>query len=349
MSLSIDLLLLTSLIKKLVSSASLLHFVLFLSLPAAPVLQQHVKEENVLADQNLCNQGRNSSLDQEEPEPPQMKEEQEELCTSQLGKQIVLKQETDTFLLTSTDKDSDHSELEPNNDQLISDSLPVGESPHREGSQHVDSGITRNAALKPKKSHNRKSRHSKNVDKSSLSGIHHGANASRKSVKCDVCGNTFKSKYQLKKHHQIHKGVKPFACNACGKSFSGRSELNIHMRTHTGEKPYSCKTCGKSFSQNSSVNIHMRTHTGEKPYSCKTCGKSFSQSSNLTVHMRNHTDKRPCICERCGKSFSQSSHLTLHLRTHTGERPYSCRRCGKSFSERGSLTIHMRSHIGEKL
>ncbi|TDH13145.1 hypothetical protein EPR50_G00054820 [Perca flavescens] len=69
------------------------------------------KEEEVLADQQqLCIQERNSSLDQEEPEPPQIKEEQEELCLSQEGEQLVLKQETDAFTLTPTYEERDHSE-----------------------------------------------------------------------------------------------------------------------------------------------------------------------------------------------------------------------------------------------
>ncbi|XP_039665031.1 putative golgin subfamily A member 6-like protein 3 isoform X3 [Perca fluviatilis] len=69
-----------------------------LRLHRAELPQQHVcKEEEVLSDQQLCIQERNSSLDQEDPEPPQIKEEQEELCTSQERKQLVLKQETDTF------------------------------------------------------------------------------------------------------------------------------------------------------------------------------------------------------------------------------------------------------------
>ncbi|XP_047445886.1 cardiomyopathy-associated protein 5-like isoform X2 [Mugil cephalus] len=39
---------------------------------------KHVCTEEVLTEQQLCNQERNSSLDQEEPEPPQIKEEQED-------------------------------------------------------------------------------------------------------------------------------------------------------------------------------------------------------------------------------------------------------------------------------
>ena len=63
-------------------------FLLFSVPPELP--QQHVcKEEEVLAEQQLCIQERNSSLDQEDPEPPQIKEEQEELCTSEEGEQLA--------------------------------------------------------------------------------------------------------------------------------------------------------------------------------------------------------------------------------------------------------------------
>ncbi|XP_026218232.1 uncharacterized protein LOC113163657 isoform X2 [Anabas testudineus] len=63
--------------------------------------QQHVyKEEEILTDQQL---DRNSSPDQEDPEPPVLKEDQENLCISQEGEQLVLKQETETFTLTLTE------------------------------------------------------------------------------------------------------------------------------------------------------------------------------------------------------------------------------------------------------
>uniref|UniRef100_A0A3P8TH93 C2H2-type domain-containing protein n=1 Tax=Amphiprion percula TaxID=161767 RepID=A0A3P8TH93_AMPPE len=313
---------LASWMKRSILRSGLIFFMCSIVPPDCP--QQHVcKEGNGLANRQLCNQEKNFSLDQEEPEPPQITEEQEEVCTSQQGKQIVLKQVTDTFLLTSTDKDSDHSELEPNSDQLLSYNLP-------------------------KKGHNRKSSNSNNTDKSSLSEIHHDTDAGRKSVKCDVCGNTFKNKYQIKKHHKIHKGIKPYACNACRKSFSLWSELKVHMIIHKGEKRYSCETCGKRFSNRGHLTVHMRTHTGEKPFSCETCGKNFRYRGDLTVHMRTHTGEKPFSCETCGKSFSNRGHLTVHMRTHTGEKPFSCETCGKSFSYRGDLTVHMRTHTGEK-
>ncbi|XP_039457950.1 uncharacterized protein LOC120434255 isoform X4 [Oreochromis aureus] len=53
-----------------------------------------IKSHNTgLDDQQVCDQERGSSLNQEDPEPPQTKEEQEETCSSEEGEQLELKQE----------------------------------------------------------------------------------------------------------------------------------------------------------------------------------------------------------------------------------------------------------------
>uniref|UniRef100_A0A671WRI8 C2H2-type domain-containing protein n=1 Tax=Sparus aurata TaxID=8175 RepID=A0A671WRI8_SPAAU len=306
--------------------------------------QQHVcKEEEVLTDQQLCNQERNSSLDQEDPEPPEIKEEQEELCTSQEGEQLVLKVETDTVMLTPTYEESDHSEAEPTSDhQLLSNNSHVAESRDQKGGKHGDSGSAGDGEPKKKKRH-----HRKNEDSTS-SDIQHDTHPGEKSLKCDTCGKTFKCKSALDKHIRTHTGEKPFTCDICGKAFSQSSHIPVHMRTHTGEKLYSCQTCGKTLADSYSLKRHMRIHTGEKPFTCKTCGKAFSRRATLTVHMRVHTGEKPFTCKTCGKTFKFLAELKPHMRIHTGEQPFTCKTCGKSLSQRTSLTLHMRTHTGEK-
>ncbi|XP_035859525.1 zinc finger protein 37 homolog isoform X10 [Sander lucioperca] len=164
--------------------------------------QQYVcKEEEVLSDQHLCIQEKKSSLDQEDPEPPKIKEEQEELCTSQEGEQLVLKQETDTFMLTPTYKESDHSEgqtlnFNPDDDTLSAaekeslDNMPVitsvvseatrdhqllshnfheAESQDQKEGNYGDSGSTRNAEPEPKKRRRKSRSHTNNVDNTNMS------------------------------------------------------------------------------------------------------------------------------------------------------------------------------------
>ncbi|CAI5653176.1 unnamed protein product [Oreochromis niloticus] len=61
-------------------------------------LQQLVcGKEEALTEQQVCKQEKSSSVDQEDPEPPQMKQQQEKLCSSRDGEQLELKQEADAI------------------------------------------------------------------------------------------------------------------------------------------------------------------------------------------------------------------------------------------------------------
>ncbi|XP_039862859.1 zinc finger protein 2-like isoform X2 [Simochromis diagramma] len=306
------------------------------------VHQQHAfKEEDVLTDQHVFNQERNSSLDQEDPQPPQIKEEQEELCRSQEGEQLGLKQETDTFMVTPAYEKSDHSKPEPNSDQLFSHSSPEAESRDYEENGHVDSRSTRNAELKNRC-------HSQRVDNLPVSSSKSRTDTKNKSVQCDVCGKTLQDKYNMITHLRVHTGEKPYSCSTCGKRFSDLSKFKTHMRIHTGEKQYPCSTCEKRFATLSKVKRHMRIHTGEKPYSCSTCGKKICTLSAFKTHTRIHTGEKPYSCSTCGKRFTQLSNFKIHTRIHTGEKPHSCSTCGKGFIQKSRLDCHVRIHTGEK-
>ncbi|XP_054467621.1 zinc finger protein OZF-like [Anoplopoma fimbria] len=316
--------------------------------------KQHVcEEEEVLSDQQLCVQERNSSLDQEDPEPPQVKEEQEEPCTSQEGEQLELKQETETFVLTPSYEESDHGKDQTLNMSNDENQSMVEETPL--GYTSVESSVV----PEPNEDHQLLS-HNSHADKSQdQKGGEHGSSESTSNaepkplLQCDTCGKEFKFKSSFYRHLRTHTGEKPHSCNVCGKRFSQKATLKPHMKIHTGEnmKPHSCKTCEKTFPSNSQLLVHMRKHTGEKPYSCNVCGKGFSVKSSLTFHMKIHTEEnfKPHSCKTCGKDFRHSGNLVVHMRTHTGEKPYSCETCGKDFRHSSVLLVHTRrAHKGEK-
>ncbi|XP_028283194.1 gastrula zinc finger protein XlCGF17.1-like isoform X1 [Parambassis ranga] len=309
--------------------------------------QQHdCKEEEILSDQQLCNQDKSSSLDPFDPTVIQYKEEinhQDPLPNIILTPEIQLHRtdlahqynyEEELILvdqqLCCQEKNCSLNWEEPEPPQ-VKEGQQVHCSNH-EGEQHV-----LNAETQP------------SIVTSACDVIlSHTCPPGKQILKCKPCVKPFSCKRKSKAHQRIIKGEKQFPCKTCGKCFMQSSWLTRHMRTHTGEKPFSCKTCGKCFSMSSSLTGHMRTHTGEKPFSCKTCGKCFMHSSDLTRHMRTHTGKRPFSCQTCGKCFMHSGDLTRHMRTHTGEKPYSCKTCGKCFMQSSELTGHMRTHTGEK-
>ncbi|KAM9424421.1 uncharacterized protein KZ484_001479 [Pholidichthys leucotaenia] len=144
--------------------------------------QQPDCKEEVLVDQQLWNQGRISGLEQQEleppqmkeqqePEPPQVKEEEEALFISQEGEQPVVKLEADTFVVTPISEENEQSEAEPNSEQVLSHNSAVIEIKDEEGNRHVDSKSIKEEEPKPKKRRLKTRSHTTSDDDSLTSKI----------------------------------------------------------------------------------------------------------------------------------------------------------------------------------
>ncbi|XP_074470433.1 uncharacterized protein LOC141754899 [Sebastes fasciatus] len=246
-----------------------------------------------------------SSLDQEDPEPPHIKEEQEDLWTSQEGEQLQWLEEADIkFPFTPVSVKSEEDDEEKPQFSHLHERQTEQMETEADGE---DSGRPEQARNSDPDTHLQPDTNDKTGDCSEpetensddwketrepQSGLNYLKNddVPVSDLRCSAGEKPFNRSESghLNRHIQSCTEEKPYSCSVCGKGFFKSGDLKKHMRAHTGEKPFNCSVCDKRFLRKADVKTHMRTHTGEKPFSCSVCQKSFTQSGNLQKHMITH-------------------------------------------------------------
>ncbi|XP_056265565.1 gastrula zinc finger protein XlCGF7.1-like isoform X2 [Pseudoliparis swirei] len=250
-----------------------------------------VQEEVPLEQQDWS-----SSLDQEDPEPPHIKEEQEDPEPPHIEED---QEDPEPPHIKEEEEDPEPPHMEEdqglNNEFYVSDpTCSSGEKPL--GCSECGERFLTEDLRKHMKIHTRE-----------------------RTLSCQVCKKTFKHSGSVQRHLLTHTREKPFSCSVCEKSFRRKSRLKLHMMMHTGEKPFSCSQCGRGFTERASLKRHMTIHTGEKPFSCSVCEKTFIHRGKLKGHMITHTGEKQFSCSVCTKYYTRMEHLKRHMLTHRGE------------------------------
>uniref|UniRef100_UPI0037E8E86A zinc finger protein OZF-like n=1 Tax=Semicossyphus pulcher TaxID=241346 RepID=UPI0037E8E86A len=317
----------------------------------ADVKQLLVRKEEVPPEQ----QEWIPSLDQEDPpEPPHIKQEQEELWGSQ-GEQLQGPEEADiikfTFTPVPVKSDEDNYEGEPQLLQLHQTRTEENRDSERLKTAHGQDCGGSESYVEPATHAKSSNTIGSRIDGSScqvevtiepqsdLNPLQNNKSKVKPFI-CSVCGKRYPQKRSLSNHMRLHSEGKFFSCSICKKTFPWRRDVVTHMRIHTGEKPFSCSFCGAKFAQSSHLTLHLRVHTGEKPFTCSVCKTSFSVRKSLVDHMTIHTGEKPFSCSVCGKRFAQNGSLRRHLAVHTGEKPFHCSVCEKRFTR----LEHVKNH-----
>ncbi|XP_034042840.1 gastrula zinc finger protein XlCGF57.1-like [Thalassophryne amazonica] len=287
------------------------------------------------------------SLDQEDPEPSHMKEEQKEFWSSQGGggddpskvphSPVPVKTENDKETLQS----SEHStELEPARHSDPHDYFQPDTDDQTLNSVELETG-RRTDVWKDTSGPQFVRKCLKNNE---VPVSDRRYNTGEKPLSCSHCGKRFAYQNSLRKHMSSHTEEKPFSCSQCGKRFSYHNNLTHHMITHKEEKTFSCSECGKRFAYQNNLKKHIVTHGGQNTFSCSSCGMTFGKRTLLKSHMIVHTAEKKFSCSQCHTRFRHKYNLNSHMKIHTGEKPFSCPTCGKRFGRRSNLKAHMRCH-----
>jgi len=108
---------------------------------------------------------------------------------------------------------------------------------------------------------------------------------------CTVCNKMFSSKHNMVEHNKLHTKSKDAICDLCGDAFKSKRELKNHvLRLHGSEKEkeemkkFVCTTCGKGFYHECSLKDHEYVHLDQLSFFCEKCGSGFRTSNALRIH-----------------------------------------------------------------
>uniref|UniRef100_A0A3B4X4S5 C2H2-type domain-containing protein n=1 Tax=Seriola lalandi dorsalis TaxID=1841481 RepID=A0A3B4X4S5_SERLL len=318
---------------------------------------------------------------QEDPEPPHIKEEQEELWTSQEGEQLQGLEEADITKFTfapdpvkSEDDDDGDDEKKAQSSQLHQSQPERNRDGERlrpeiqgdvcRGSEPAGNSVPDRLLRKDNYVKTSQDIEERNYywmetrdPQAHFSTLHCNANtkfplSSSSSLPVNSENDDDEGKAQSSRFDQSqteeNREVEHLQTEAGGGSEPDRhlqpdNETPIFSETEDSIKP---QLKGLNALKNSAS--HVGYNAVNKSVDCSECGERLDGKDHLQIHMKCHTGEKTFACPFCGKKFTKKSNLTTHLRVHTGEKPFTCSVCNTSFSLRCTLVNHMRVHTGEK-
>ena len=149
-----------------------------------------------------------------------------------------------------------------------------------------------------------------------------------KNHQCNLCGQKFARKEQLKYHDEgVHQRLRFFKCELeyCTQpAFYKESDLKRHIASvHEKVRDKFCNQCGKGFGDQKILNTHVRKvhqKTERREFEvCQVCGLNFVSIHALNRHIYfEHDLARKFECDKCDKvEHCLDSYVRHEKRVHT--------------------------------
>jgi len=161
-------------------------------------------------------------------------------------------------------------------------------------------------------------------------------------LKCELCGETCKTKLQLQKHKRREHSTKTYFCETCGRSdFKNQMAYRSHIKNAHTEQTFTCNICPAQFQNRN----HLRAHKREQHLD--VCGQFCDICMKLVISLKTHNSKRhsktPVNCNICGKEYSNKDSLSKHIQiVHEKAEVGQCEICNKDFSSKKALYKHLK-------
>ncbi|KAM6903617.1 uncharacterized protein PEZ65_018422 isoform 4-T5 [Lycodopsis pacificus] len=259
--------------------------------------------------------------DQEDPEPPHIKEDQEELWTSQEGEQLQGLEEAD-IKFTFTPVKSEDDEEEAQSSQL-----------HQRQTEQMETEADGEDCGGPEPDRNSDPEPGTDVETEPCSEPDDSVDVEFwKDTRKHQSGFTYQRNKKVSVNDGFNSSKKPFSCSDDEAETEPKTDDGVE-----GDRPQS----GPKHLNSEEVSVRdPGCNTDMKPFSSSECHERSEDSLTLLTHKNPPMGEKPLGCLFCGKGFATAGHLSRHTSVHTGEKPLGCIVCQERFALESQLVGH---------